>query len=197
MRSSPTRVACILIGLISIAACRDDTATLPPSPALQAMRDVIGDERLDRLRSDCPYFDFLILATAPKEILTEARGCSEDAADTTYYLYVDESGTPLVAGRTFSIHPEQVGHAFIVSRDRLRKLTERERPRLLSRYGPSAPCKMNSPHRPYDGWMERWDGDDFGVLLIGSYDELTGSVLLEAHAGEPSCDRMAGRPANN
>jgi hypothetical protein len=55
---------------------------------------------------------------------------------------------------------------------------------------------MDSPYRPYDGWMERWEGEDFGVLLIGSYSELLGSVLLEIHAGESSCDRMAGRPAN-
>ena len=185
---------CVLIGLLSATACHEAAPPPEPPPHIQAMQELFGRERLERLRTDCPIFDFLILATAPKEILAEARGCREEVADTSYYLYLDKAGNPIVAGRTFSIHPEQVGHAFIVSRDRLRMLTDRERPHLLSRYGPSAACRMDSPHRPYDGWMERWDGEDFGVLLIGSYSDLIGSVLLEVHAGEPSCDRMAGAP---
>jgi hypothetical protein len=132
------------------------------------MSELLGRERLERLRRDCPYFDFLVLAVAPRKILTEARGCREEVADTSYYLYLDESSTPLVAGRTFSIHPEQVGPAFIVSRNRLRGLTDRERPRLLSRYGPSAPCPLGSSYRPYDGWMERWDGEDFGSYSLAA-----------------------------
>ena len=159
------------------------------------MSDLLGAERFGRIRQDCPYNSQSLVVTTPRETFIDARGCSEEAGDTTYYVYVDPSGLPLLAGRVFDIHPEQVGHAFIVSRDRLRQLTDRERPALLQRYGPSAPCQMNSPYRPYDGWMERWDGDEFGILLIASYREVVGSVILEVHAGQPSCDRMAGRPA--
>jgi hypothetical protein len=164
---------------------------------MQAMHALLSPERFERLRANCPYTDFLILATAPREIFAPARGCLEEAADTSFYLYVDSAGTPLVGGRTFSIRPEHVGRAFIVSRDRLQSLTNRERPGLLARYGPSAPCPLGSPYRPHDGWMERWDGEGFGILLVGSYDELVGTVLVEVHAGEPSCDRMAGTPAND
>ena len=159
---------------------------------------VTSAERLTRLRRHCPITDFLVTAVKPRRTIVAAQGCAEQVADTTYYLYLDRTGTPLVAGRTFPLHPETVGRAFIVSRPRLERLTDSAIARLSTRFGPNARCASEGENKPpHLGRLLRWDGEDFGVLLSEQYDEYRSSLTVEVHAGEPSCARLAGQPAGD
>jgi hypothetical protein len=184
------------VALVSSTGCGESRTAEGPLRPVDVMKTIVTPSRFERLRMYCPYPGSLITAVVPQERMESARGCREEAADTSFYLYLDGSGAPLVAGREFSIYPEQVGPAFVVSRDRLRRLTDSVRATVASRFGPGAPCPINSQYGPYDGWIHRWDGTDFGIMVIGSYREVIGTVMLEVHAGEPNCVRMAGAPAH-
>ena len=186
------------VAALSVTACREQSRTAEgPLGAIDVMKAIVTPGRFDRLRTSCPYDASLITAVVPEERIESFRGCRLEAADTSFYLYLDTAGAPAVAGREFRIYPEQVGPAFIVSRDRLRRLTDSVGATLASRFGPGAPCPSNSEYGPYEGWIERWDGDGYGIVVIGSYGEAIGTVMLEVHAGEPSCVRMAGAPAHH
>jgi hypothetical protein len=186
-----------MIALLSLTSCRDDSHTAAELRAPEAMLVVASSERLTRLRGHCPITDFLVTAVKPRETIVDAQGCAEQVADTTYYLYLDRTGKPLVAGRTFPLHPETVGRAFIVSRPRLERLTDSAIAGLSTRFGPSARCSSEGDYQPHLGRLLRWDGEDFGVLLSEQYDEYRSSLTVEVHAGEPSCARLAGQPASD
>ena len=186
------------LALVAAVGCRDDShASARPLGGTQALTAVISPERGARLRRHCPVREFLITAVKPRQTIVDARGCAEQVAETTYYLYMDRHGEPLVGGRTFALHPEAVGRAFIVSRQRLESLTDSATAVLTKRFGPSARCSTETDYAPKLGRLQRWDGEDFGVLLSEHYDDYRSSLTVEVHLGEPSCARLAGQPASD
>lgn len=186
------------LALIATGSCRNDSqASARPPGTSAAMTAIISAERLARLRRQCPVTRFLVTAVKPRRTLVETLGCAERVAETTYYAYIDPSGEPLVVGRVFPLYPEPAGRGSIVSRQRLERLTDSASALLATRFGASARCASKSDNTRNVGRLQRWDGEDFGVLLSEDYDEYRSRLTVEVHAGEPSCARLAGRPARH
>ena len=186
------------LALIVTGSCRNDShASTQSLGASDAMTAIVSPDRLARLRRHCPVTEFLVTAVKPRRTIVEARGCAEQVAETTYYVYIDRRGEPLVVGRVFPLHPETVGRAFIVSRERLERLADSARALLATRFGASAQCASGTEYTSNVGRLQRWDGEDFGVLLSEYYNDHRSNLTVEVHLGEPSCARLAGQPAED
>jgi hypothetical protein len=145
------------------------------------MEQLAGPLLRDQIRNNCVGFSFPRIRRPPHDSYVPAEGCSLTTAETTHYVYRDETGGTLVTGIEILTAPERVREVL----DSLRDL-------MVRRFGPPTRC---SEHRSSVAPLYAWDLDTIALTAWADSGLFLFRAGLEARASERICDPPLRRPA--